>query len=68
MSVEIEEIRKLLRDGDSFAAAQRIQREGTPLEIGDRYDRIVRELYWKAKDLPAVVAVARAGIFYCLSL
>lgn len=60
------EIRDLLRAGDSFAAIEHIQRHGNPLEIAARYQALVPELYWKARDLPAVVAIGRAGILYCL--
>src|SRR5580700_939631 len=60
------EILELLRAGDSFAVMEHIQRNGSPLEIADRYDSLVRELYWKAHNLPAVIVVGRAGIMYCL--
>jgi hypothetical protein len=61
------EIQELLQSGDSFAAIESIQKTGTPLEIAARYDLLVRDLYWKAHDLPAVVEISRAGILYCLA-
>jgi hypothetical protein len=59
-------ILQLLREGDSFAAIERVQVEGTPLEIAARYQNLVSNLYWKAHDLSRVVTVGRAGILYCL--
>jgi hypothetical protein len=61
------EVQALLRDGDSFAVFELIQRQGTPIEIADRYQSLIKDLYWKAHDLPAVVIIGRAGIMYCLS-
>ena len=61
------EIQAILRAGDSFAALEHIQRQGTPVEIAARYASLVLDLYWKAHDLPAVVAIGRGGIIYCLS-
>jgi len=62
----VNEIQELLRVGDSFAAMEHIQRQGTPLEVAARYQSLVSNLYWKAHDLPAVVVIGRAGIIYCL--
>jgi hypothetical protein len=62
----LKEIQELLRAGDSFTAIEHIQREGTPSEIAARYQTLVKDLYWKAHDLAAVVVIGRAGIFYCL--
>jgi hypothetical protein len=60
------EIARLVQSGDTYAALQHVQREGTPREIAARFHEIVRDLYWSTKQLPAVVAVARGGIHYCL--
>lgn len=62
-----EETILLLRGSDTFAALQRIERDGTPVEIAQRYDELVRDLYWKAKDVAALIVVARGGIHYCLT-
>jgi len=62
----INHIQELLRNGDSFAAIEHIQRQGASLEVATQYDALVRDLYWKAHDLPAVVTIGRAGILYCL--
>src|ERR1700721_2000959 len=60
------EILQLLHEGDSFAAIEEIQKEGFPLEIAARYQALVSNLYWKAHDLQAFIAIGRAGILYCL--
>jgi hypothetical protein len=62
----MDEIRSILAAGDSFAVIEQIQRAGTPTEIAATYQSLLSKLYWKAHDLPAVVAVGRAGILYCL--
>src|ERR1700733_6665763 len=62
----VRELQDLLRSSDSFAALERIQRHGAPLEIAARYESLIPDLYWKAHDLPAIVTLGRAGICYCL--
>jgi hypothetical protein len=64
---QMNDIRELLRTTDTFAAIEHVQRDGTPLEIAARYQSLVGDLYWKAHDLPAVVAIGHGGINYCLS-
>ena len=59
-------IKSLLRSGDFFAAVEHIQRQGTPLEIADAYQALVRDLYWKTHDLQSMIIIGRAGILYCL--
>jgi hypothetical protein len=63
----MDEIRELLRSGDSFLAIEHIQRHGTSLEIAARYQLLLSDLYWKAHDLPAMITIGRAGILYCLT-
>ena len=43
-----------------------IQKAGSALGISGRCNQRVAELYWKQKDLPGVVALVRAGIYYAL--
>lgn len=62
----VSEIQTILQASDSFAAIEHIQRDGTPLEIAGRYQSFIPDLYWKAHDLPAIIAIGRAGIIYCL--
>jgi len=66
MGMLASEIQELLRGGDSFAAIEHIQRHGAPPEVAARYESLVLDLYWKARDLAAVTVVGRAGILYCL--
>jgi hypothetical protein len=61
------EIQRLLREVDSFAAIEEIHRKGSPAQIAERYQALVMDLYWKARDLAAVVLVSRAGIAWCLA-
>lgn len=58
---------QLLCESDTFAALQLIERDGKAVEIAQRYDELVRDLYWKAKNVAAVIVVARGGIHYCLT-
>jgi hypothetical protein len=60
------EIHQLLSANNSFAAIEHIQSHGTPIEIATRYATLVTDFYWKAHDLPAVVTLGRAGIYFCL--
>jgi hypothetical protein len=66
MNPDLNQVRQSLRDGDSFATVELIQRGGAPPEIAARYQSLITDLYWKAHDLPCVVAIGRAGITYCL--
>jgi hypothetical protein len=62
----LEAVREALAREDSFALILRQDACGDRGAAAERYDRLVRELYWQAKDLPAVVFLARAGIQFCL--
>jgi len=62
----IDEILKILRESDSYAAAQHIQRDGSADEIAKRYSELSKELYWKKKDVCAAISIGRCGILYCL--
>lgn len=59
------DLRELLHSDVDRAIAQ--VETGTPQEIAERYEKAHHQLYWKHKDLPALVALARAGIRYCLA-
>ena len=60
-------VRKLVEDNDSYAAIQMIQEKGEFAEVAQRYEFLVRDLYWQEKALHAVVPIANAGIQYCLT-
>jgi hypothetical protein len=63
----LDQIRHLLRTGDSFIAIEEIQRTGSPLEIAVRFHSVMKDLYWKAHDLPGLILIGRAGILFCIS-
>ncbi|MEX0783949.1 MAG: hypothetical protein WD557_15010 [Dehalococcoidia bacterium] len=57
---------ELIRTRQLSAAVRRIEADGLHEEVAWRYDEAVRELYWKAKDLPGAISIGRAGIAHCL--
>jgi hypothetical protein len=61
-----EQLREILAEQDTFAAAEFLEAQGAPVEIGQRYHAVMRDLYWTHRDLPAVLVAARAGILHCL--
>lgn len=63
---DLERVIEIARSSDSFAIAEFVQSQGDDRQIADRYDRLVRSLYDK-RQLPAMIATARAGILYCLT-
>lgn len=62
----IDEIVQLIKVGDREGAMRVVQREGSEHEIADRFNDVVMDLYWKARDVPALAVVARGGMEYCL--
>ncbi len=67
MNVAAQQVLNALHSGDSFAAAELIQRDGSPRDVAAAYHSLRGDVYWKSHDLPAAVTIGRAGIFYCLS-
>jgi hypothetical protein len=67
----LNEITDLLRGGaDTFAAAEWVERDGAAIghvAVAKRYAELITELYWKAKNLSAAIALGRLGIHYCLT-
>jgi hypothetical protein len=63
----VAKVQAVLRASDSFAAAELLEQEGEPRTIARRYYGVMSALYWKKRDLPSVMVVARSGIHYCLS-
>jgi hypothetical protein len=63
----LDEVMQYLADDDSFAAIEYLNRQGDALAVARAYANVVNHLYWKAKHLPYVIAMARAGIQYDLS-
>lgn len=62
-----QEFIRILQGSETFGALQEIQSRGTPAEIAQRYDALVRDIYWKARDIGALIAIASGGIHYCLT-
>lgn len=63
----VTQVQALLRTSDRYAAAEWLEQGGEPRVIARRYFAVMSALYWKKHDLPAVLAVAPAGIHFCLS-
>lgn len=63
---DLDRVVEIARDSDSFAIAEYVQSQGDVRQIADRYDRLVRGLYDR-RQVPAMIATARAGILYCLT-
>ncbi len=62
----VEQVMELLDAGQPTAAIDAIQANGSPAEVGKRYEQLVLDIYWKKKNLSAVVRIAQAGLDYCL--
>lgn len=60
-------VKELVEDNDTYGAIEMIQGKGTYAEVAQRYEFLVRDLYWQEKALHAVLPIANAGILYCLT-
>jgi tetratricopeptide (TPR) repeat protein len=63
----LEKVKALLLESDSYSAIEFLHTQGKPAIVSKRYSDLVNDLYWKEKNLPHVVTVARAGIQYSLT-
>jgi hypothetical protein len=54
----------LLEHVDAFAVAEHLQALGTPSEVSNAYDQLLRNAYWEHKDLRLVMLLGTAGIYY----
>jgi hypothetical protein len=54
----------LLEHVDAFAVAEHLQALGTPGEVSNAYDQLLRNAYWEHKDLRMVMLLGTAGIYY----
>jgi hypothetical protein len=63
----VTKVRALIADQDVYAAIEYVQSLGEPPVVAKAYGQLVMDLYWKAKDVPAVVVMGRAGILYALT-
>ena len=60
-------VKKMVDENDSYGAIEMIQEKGDFEEIAQRYEYLVRDLYWQEKAVHAILPIARAGIQYCLT-
>ncbi len=63
----LRDVTSLLENSDSFQAISYINNIGEPDTVAEIYSNLVLDFYWKEKELPYVVTIARAGIQYCLA-
>jgi len=64
----LEELQGLFRAADSYAVAERIQSAGGDARaVAERYAELLRDMYWKAKDVSLAVVTGRAGILFALT-
>lgn len=54
----------LLEHVDAFAVVEHLQALGTPAEVSNAYDQLLRDAYWDKKDLRLVMLLGTAGIYY----
>jgi hypothetical protein len=57
----------LLAQSDTFAIIEFLDQQENQLKVAKTYAELVKHLYWKEKNIPAMVALARAGIQYALA-
>ncbi|UCF77931.1 MAG: hypothetical protein JSW03_07400 [Candidatus Eiseniibacteriota bacterium] len=62
------DVMSLLARGDSFQAAEYVNRLGSPEEVASAYVDLVKDLYWKQRAVSHMVTMAKAGILYCLTM
>jgi hypothetical protein len=61
-----ESLLQLLKEQDSAAVISTLCQETDPKLAAKSFLDLSRDLYWKQKDLSSTLAIARAGITYCL--
>jgi hypothetical protein len=57
----------LLSQSDTFAVIEFLDQQENQLQVAKTYSELVKHLYWKEKNVPDMVALARAGIQYALA-
>lgn len=57
----------LLSQSDTFAVIEFLDQQDNQLQVAKTYLELVNHLYWKEKNVPEMVALARAGIQYALA-
>ncbi len=61
------QVKSLLDSADSYQAIGYIDNLGTPDTVAGIYSQLILDFYWKEKNLYDVIAIARAGLQYCLT-
>ncbi|MCC6157285.1 MAG: hypothetical protein IT350_04475 [Deltaproteobacteria bacterium] len=60
------EAKRLMNAGDSRKAAEFIINAASPIDAAGLFLDLVKDWYWKEKDLPMVILASQAGIHFCL--
>jgi len=63
----LEEVKTILRGGDTFEAIEFVNSQGEPEIVADRYFDLVMDFYWKERALSELIVFAKAGIQYSLT-
>jgi hypothetical protein len=61
-----EEILTICREQDSFRAIAQIEATHVPSFVAKSYSQLVQDLYYRAKDVPLMLMIGRAGVQYAL--
>ena len=67
MEEHFEEVANLLAEQDSFAAAQYLQRQGSPSDVMTLFLKTTQWLHYNRKNVPGMIAISQAGIHYGLT-
>jgi hypothetical protein len=65
-SVPMNQIKRLLDNSDSCAAAEWIEAQGAPDEVIELYHQAAQWLYNEHKDVPGMIALSQSGISFGL--
>ena len=57
----------LLTQSDTFAVIEFLDQQEDQLKVAKTYAELVKRLYWQEKNVPDMVALARAGIQFALA-
>jgi len=60
----IEEALACLEEADTFTAVEFLNQQPQPTDVAAAYNEILKVLFWKKRDINAVIALGRAGIQY----
>ncbi|MHC5038078.1 MAG: hypothetical protein ACYTHM_12245 [Planctomycetota bacterium] len=63
----LEKVKTLLAENDSFTAIEFVNGLGDPWTVVQRHFALILDLYYKEKNLGAIITMGRAGIQYALT-